>query len=102
MRAASARYQRGLRTLFIALFTSLLDRAAVIQLHHLAGDDRDKAVPVVLDLVQPAVALWRLCARRGKLDTDLVRRVGRERQGGQQEAHRSRDIAAAGLPAQIP
>ena len=44
-----------------------------------AGDDRDEAVPVVLDLVRPAIACGRRGAGRHDLQADLARQVD---QGG--------------------
>ena len=59
---------------------------AADQLEAVAGNDRDEAVPVVFDLVQPAVAVRRLGAGRNDLERNATRYLGRHRLRGQGEA----------------
>jgi hypothetical protein len=55
------------------------------------GDDRDEAMPIVLDRMQPAVAVRRLCAVRYDLEADICRHAGRHRRGMQRKfRHRIR------------
>jgi len=56
------------------------------QLDVTAGNDRDEAMPVMLDLVQPAVAIRRFGGRRDDLEANGARDLGRHPLWGQGEA----------------
>ena len=46
------------------------------------GDDRDEAMPIVLDLVDPAIAGRRVIGRGDELERDAGWERGRARAGG--------------------
>src|SRR6185295_15701873 len=58
---------------------------AADQLQPLAGDDRYEAMPVVLNLVQPAAADRRLGAVRDDLKADRARQISRGCHRGKRE-----------------
>jgi len=58
---------------------------AADQLDVAAVDDRQQPVPVMLDLVQPALALRRRRAGRNDLERNALKQVSRNRVGGKRK-----------------
>jgi hypothetical protein len=69
---------------------------AADQLEIVAVDDRQQPMTVVLDLVQPAVAVRRLGAGRDDLEWDTVRYVGPHRLWGERETRHEGEVNVVG------
>jgi hypothetical protein len=54
-------------------------RIAAQKPHGTVGNDRNKAVPVVFDLVQPTLTIRRLGSCRDNLEPDSLRQISRDR-----------------------